>query len=108
MKEWSLSQAQILHSIYGNTPSGGVIVTDTLATAKFINELYGSRHVADTGLIGTGQAGLLIQMKGCGFGVSAFNQVSVSRRKRRRPVLFKRGRASSDPESPRRMLPHDN
>ena len=73
MKQWSSSQVRILNTIYTSTPNEGVIVTNTLATAKFINELYGTRHVLDATSVGTRETETLLQRYG------TFNLVILDR-----------------------------
>jgi hypothetical protein len=44
---WAARQREMVDTIYANTPNGGTIVQDEIATSKFINELYGPRTALD-------------------------------------------------------------
>jgi 4-amino-4-deoxy-L-arabinose transferase-like glycosyltransferase len=47
MNRYDHTDAAVVQAIYDNTGVGSVVVTNTLATTKWLNELYGDRHIAD-------------------------------------------------------------
>jgi 4-amino-4-deoxy-L-arabinose transferase-like glycosyltransferase len=47
ISSWAARQRAMVDTIYANTPNGGTIVHDEIATSKFINELYGPRTALD-------------------------------------------------------------
>jgi len=64
MNRWSSTQKVILETIYSDTPKDAVVVSNLVATGKFINELYGPRQVLDTESLGNGGAESLIKRHG--------------------------------------------
>ena len=64
MNRWGSSQRAILERIYSDTPKNTVVVTNVLATGKFINEVYGRRQVLDTKSLGNRDAESLIKRYG--------------------------------------------
>jgi len=61
---WSSGQAAIRDAIYSHTPDGSVIVTDSRATAKFLDSIYGNRIALSRHWLDIGKAETLVRRNG--------------------------------------------
>jgi hypothetical protein len=64
---WGRTQAAIRDAIYAHTDEGAVLVTNSLATDKFINELYGSRITFDRDDVGAKEVDAILERYGAFF-----------------------------------------